>query len=184
MRTRSVAYLSRDGLVRSPILRRWHRAFIRLRWPLRILGWLVTGGLASLAGWQYILLGPLAFEIAWTISAALVSRRVRRLAGPGAMDDEDPRARAYRAEARRQAGLPRVASPGGWDPPAGVRPAWNWTPPDGAALRLDRVPLWARLWYNTPLVDRYAHAWLWQHGGFDVIAPEYSPGPTRRRWTE
>ena len=35
-------------------------------------------------------------------------------------------------------------SPGSWVPPAGVRPAWNWTPPYGLTARLDRVPLWVR----------------------------------------
>jgi hypothetical protein len=155
-----------------------HDYFIRLRWQPRVLGWLVTGGLASIAGWEYIPLGPLAFEIAFMISIALDNRRVRRLPAPTAVNLDDRVARAHRAEARRQAALPRVASPGGWEPPAGVLPAWNWTPPCGIHARLDRVPLWARVWFGTPLVDRYAHSWLWRHGGWDVVSPEDWTPPT------
>ncbi|MGH3302115.1 MAG: hypothetical protein ACRDOK_10620 [Streptosporangiaceae bacterium] len=176
MRARTATYRPRNWRVRWPVLRYWHDSFIRLPWPPRILGWLVTGSLASVAGWQYIPLGPVSFEIAFMTSVALDARRVRRLPGPVALENQAPLARALRAEARRQAALPRVASPGGWDPPAGVRPAWNWTPPSGITPRLDRVPLWARLWYSTPLMDRYAHAWLWHHGGWDVVPPEaWSP---------
>jgi hypothetical protein len=167
----------RSWRVRWPFLSRLHNSLFRLRWQARLTGWLVTGGLASIAGWQYILLGPLTFEIAVLVSMALHSRRVRRLPAPVPVGD-DRLARALRARARRQAALPRVASPGGWSAPAGVLPAWNWTPPCGITKRLDRVPLWARLWYSTPLVDRYAHAWLWQHGGWDVIPPEAWSPPT------
>ena len=71
-----------------------------------------------------------------------------------------------------QAALPRIPSPGGWSAPAGLRPAWNWTPPPGVEPRLDRAPWWARAWYGTPLADRYAYAWLWYHGGWDVVPPE------------
>ncbi len=163
---------SRSWRVRWPVLGHWHDSFVRLRWPPRILGWLVAGGLTSLGGWQYIPLGPAAFEIAVTISFALDDRRVRGLPGAVAHDPDDPLLLALRAEARRLAALPRVPSPGGWMAPPGVRPAWNWIPPgSGITPRLDRVPWWARLWYNTPLVDRYAHAWLWYHGGWDVIPP-------------
>lgn len=62
----------------------------------------------------------------------------------------------------------RVPTPGGWIAPKGVLPAWNWTPPTGIAPRPDRMPLWVRAWFRTPLVDRYAHAWMWHRGGWDV----------------
>jgi hypothetical protein len=65
----------------------------------------------------------------------------------------------------------RVHSPGGWTPPSGVRPGWNWVPPDGAVPRADLMPRWVRLWYHTPFVDRFAHAWMWSHGGWDVVPP-------------
>jgi hypothetical protein len=172
MRKSSVTWGPDSWQARWPVLRYWHDAFVRLRWPPRILGWLVTGGLVGIAGWQYIPVGPVTFEAAFLISVAMDARRARGLPGPVAVDAEDPRAQARRAEARRQAALPRVPSPGGWDPPPGVRPAWNWTPPSGITVRLDRVPLWARLWYSTPLLHRYAQAWLWRRGGWDVVSPE------------
>jgi hypothetical protein len=61
-------------------------------------------------------------------------------------------------------------SPGGWSAPG--------EPPQGLVDRLDRVPWWVRVWYHfgvamastgaqAPL-DR-ASAWMWSHGGFDVI---------------
>ncbi len=79
---------------------------------------------------------------------------------------------------RRQAGLPRVPSPGGWTAPPGVLPSWNWMPEPGAVPRLDRVPRWVRAWYHTPLVDRFAHSWMWHHGGWDVVPPDsWSPEP-------
>jgi hypothetical protein len=64
-----------------------------------------------------------------------------------------------------------VFSPGDWTPPPGVLPAWNWVPPDGAKPRLDVVPWWVRVWYELPLLDRYAHAWMWAHGGWEVRPP-------------
>ncbi|MGW5364974.1 hypothetical protein [Actinopolymorpha pittospori] len=83
-----------------------------------------------------------------------------------------------RAEHRRRAQRARklwatraVPSPGGWTAPAGTRPAWTWTPPHGMRPRLDRAPRWVRIWYHTPFLDRYAHEWLWHHGGWDVIPP-------------
>ncbi|MGY1855886.1 hypothetical protein [Modestobacter sp. SYSU DS0290] len=67
-------------------------------------------------------------------------------------------------------------SPGPWSAPPGVLPGWDWLPPDhGVRRRLDRVPAWVRLWYRTPFVDRYAHAWMWHHGGWDVL-PTAGPG--------
>lgn len=142
---------------------------------MRIVAWLVCAGLASLAGWKYAVLGPVGFEflflIMFLITMLADARRLRGLPGPVALDKHSPLAQQVMSEAGRLAALPRVASPGGWGVPAGARPAWDWTPPPGIEPRLDRAPVWVRLWYGTPLVDRYAHAWLWYHGGWDVIPP-------------
>lgn len=61
-------------------------------------------------------------------------------------------------------------SPGAWQPPASSIPGWNWTPP-GRALcaRWDRMPLWVRIWSRVPWVDRYARAYMWRHGGWDIV---------------
>lgn len=70
-----------------------------------------------------------------------------------------------------------VPSPGAWEPPSGTRPAWNWIPPDhGLRPRLDRIPRWVRAWYRVPFLDRFAHAWMWDHGGWDIV-PHPQPGP-------
>jgi hypothetical protein len=37
--------------------------------------------------------------------------------------------------------------------------------------RPDRAPRWVRWWYWTPLIDRYAYAWMWWHGAWDVVPP-------------
>jgi hypothetical protein len=52
-------------------------------------------------------------------------------------------------------------SPGGWSEPG--------DPPQGLVPRLDRVPWWVRVWYRTPFLDSSASAWMWSHGGFDVL---------------
>jgi hypothetical protein len=177
MKTRTVTYSSRSWRVRWPVARYFGRgSFSRLGWPPRILAWLLSAGIAGLAGWQYAVLGPVAFEIVFLATVLADARRVRGLSHPVAVAN-GTQLETVRAEVRRRAALPRVASPGGWSVPAGVRPAWNWSPPPGLEPRLDRVPLWARLWYATPLVDRYAHAWLWHHGGWDVIPPESWAAP-------
>lgn len=63
-----------------------------------------------------------------------------------------------------------VPSPGGWQPPPGALPAWNWIPPEhGLSPRMDRVPWWVRLWWRAPILDRFAYAWMWDHGGWDVV---------------
>jgi hypothetical protein len=72
-----------------------------------------------------------------------------------------------------------VLSPGGWTPPPGVLPAWNWLPSEGAAPRLDLMPWWARVWYHLPLIDRYAHAWMWRHGAWEIRPPEMELGHSR-----
>ena len=65
-----------------------------------------------------------------------------------------------------------VPSPGAWQPPSGTRPAWDWIPPDhGLEPRLDRVPPWVRIWFRTPFIDRLAYAWMWAHGGWDILPP-------------
>jgi hypothetical protein len=69
-----------------------------------------------------------------------------------------------------------VLSPGGWTPPPGALPAWNWLPSEGAAPRLDLVPRWARAWYHLPFIDRYAHAWMWRHGAWEVRPPDTELG--------
>ena len=68
-----------------------------------------------------------------------------------------------------------VFSPGGWTPPPGVLPAWSWVPPEGARPRPDVMPWWVRVWYALPLLDRYAHAWMWARGGWEVRPPPSVP---------
>jgi hypothetical protein len=69
-----------------------------------------------------------------------------------------------------------VFSPGGWISPPGVLPAWDWLPPGGAAPRLDLAPWWVRIWYHMPFLDRYAHAWMWWHGAWEVRPPDTELG--------
>ncbi len=52
-------------------------------------------------------------------------------------------------------------SPGGWNSPSEA--------PQGVVPRLHRMPWWVRVWYHTPFLDRRARAWMWSHGGFDVL---------------
>lgn len=66
----------------------------------------------------------------------------------------------------------RIPTPGGWVPPAAVRPAWDWAPPPGIQARADRMPRWVRVWFHLPFVDRYAYSWMWHHGGWDVVPPD------------
>jgi hypothetical protein len=50
-----------------------------------------------------------------------------------------------------------------------VLPAWAWSPhARGISPRLDLAPWWVRLWYATPFVDRYAYAWMWHHGCWEI----------------
>ena len=60
-------------------------------------------------------------------------------------------------------------------------PAWNWLPPEGASPRLDLVPLWVWAWYQLPFIDRYAHAWMWRHGAWEVRPPRWSWGTVGAR---
>jgi hypothetical protein len=67
-------------------------------------------------------------------------------------------------------------SPGRWVAPPGTKPAWNWAP-EGHGLhpRLSEVPTWVRLWYWTPFLDRYAHVWMWHHGGWEITPHPAGP---------
>src|SRR6266508_4409287 len=44
-------------------------------------------------------------------------------------------------------------------------------PPSRARPRLDVMPWWVWVWYALPLLDRYAHAWMWANGGWEVCPP-------------
>lgn len=66
----------------------------------------------------------------------------------------------------------RRLSPAGWVVPDGLLAAWDWLPPGGASPRLDLAPRWLRCWYWTPFVDRWAHAYMWRRGYYEV-----DPGP-------
>ena len=66
-----------------------------------------------------------------------------------------------------------VRSPGGWEPPEGAVPGWEWVPPCGATPRPDLMPLWVRTIYKVPLIDRVAHQVMWQRGGFLVLPPSH-----------
>jgi len=70
-----------------------------------------------------------------------------------------------------------VPSPGRWQAPSGLRPGWQWLPEHGAVPNLRAVPRWVRVWYRTPLLDRYAYEWMWWHGGWNVLTPGEPPPP-------
>jgi hypothetical protein len=67
-------------------------------------------------------------------------------------------------------------SPAGWTAPPGSMPGWNWIPP-GYGLRplLPALPRWVRVWYRTPVADRWAHVWMWHHGGW-LLTPHVDGG--------
>ncbi len=170
---------------RKPLLGYLAREHLRrFRWPVRISAWVLSAAAASLAGWRYSSVGPVVLEAAFFAvvvarypAAKRQWRRNRQQAKARPQRVASPVEAALRREARRQAALPRVPSPGGWSVPPGVHPAWNWTPPPGITARLDRVPWWLRLCYYTPFVDRYACAWMWRCGGWDVVPPEAWSAP-------
>jgi hypothetical protein len=81
------------------------------------------------------------------------------------------------ASTGRPAVFAGVGSPGNWAVPPGVRPGWQWLPEHGAMPMLAAVPWWVRVWYRTPLIDRYAHEWMWWHGGWAVLVPGAAPPP-------
>lgn len=68
-----------------------------------------------------------------------------------------------------------IPSPGDWNVPDGRRPGWEWLPEDGAHANLKAIPRWARAWYRTPFIDRYAYEWMWWHGGWSVLVPSNIP---------
>jgi hypothetical protein len=49
-------------------------------------------------------------------------------------------------------------------------------PAEGASPRLDLVSWWVRVWYQLLFIDRYAHAWMWRHGAWEVRPPEMELG--------
>lgn len=151
-----------------------YERYMHTFWRIRILLWLAV----ATAGWALAgaagVMGGLA--AAYVIEGAVSFRRAAspstprpRAAGP-----TDAEVVAGQAHARRWE-TEAVPSPGGWRPPQGVLPAWSWTPPDGITPRLDRVPALVRVWYRTPLLDRYAYAWMWEYGGWDVLPPGAEP---------
>ena len=143
-----------------------------LFWRVRIPLWLGMAG----AGWTLLGAAGLAGGLGVACAAeGLFSYRKLGASRPVGMSAAE--IAAARAQARRIERLwesQAVPSPGGWQTPPGSRPAWQWAPPHGLQLRLDRVPLWVRLWYKTPFADRYACAWMWEHGGWDVLPPAVS----------
>lgn len=143
-------------------------------WRIRVPIWLAGAG----CGWA--LVGPAGLAgglvVAYAAEGVFSYRNAANLgSGPAEVRRTDAEVTAARAHARRWK-TEAVPSPAGWHPPDGARPAWSWTPPCGLTPRLDRVPVWVRLWYNTPFVDRYAHGWMWTHGGWDVLPPNGADG--------
>jgi hypothetical protein len=39
------------------------------------------------------------------------------------------------------------------------------------------MPLWARIWYMTPLIDRFAYEWMWWRGYWSVVVDQDGPAP-------
>jgi hypothetical protein len=142
-----------------------------LFWRIRILLWLPL----LAAGW-FVLRGY--GLLVGAAVAVLVEARTsyRKRDGPRAAPvavRNDTRRTARAASPWETSATP---SPGGWQPPRHRLPAWDWAPPSGLRPRLDRVPQWVRVWYHTPFIDRYAHAWMWRHGGWDVLPPSPPAG--------
>jgi hypothetical protein len=143
-----------------------YERYAYLFWRIRIPLWLASAGggwaLAGPAG----LVGGLA--MAYLAEGVLSYRRATPRPGPSWAGPNDAEVAAARAHALRWE-TEAIPSPGGWRPPDNVLPAWSWAPPEGIRARLDRVPAWVRLWHAIPLLDRYAQAWMWEHGGYDVL---------------
>jgi hypothetical protein len=137
-----------------------------LFWRIRILLWLpmLAAGWFVLRGYGLIVGAAVALLI-----EAKTSYRNHdgRRAAPFAVRNNTRRT----AQPTSRWEADATPSPGGWQPPRDRLPAWNWLPPGGIRPRLDRVPRWVRLWYRTPFIDRYAYAWMWRHGGWDVVPP-------------
>lgn len=139
--------------------------FWRIRIPLfvglAVLGWLAWRGRGVVIGVVIAALVEARFSYRGHVAGVPAPTRVA--SGPARRDAMDNYWRAL------------TPSPAGWESPRGVIPMWNWAPPGGGHPRLDRVPRWVRTWYHTPFVDRYAHAWMWRHGGWDVLPPHTTP---------
>jgi hypothetical protein len=157
-----------------------------LSWRIRVPLWLASTaagwgiGSASGTGLAGRVIGAAAgLAMACLAEVAFCYRRVPpETASPVRSPEEMAAHRAEFERRRAESGRRQlrwdaeaVPSPGGWQPSARTLPAWNWTPPEGIRPRWDRVPAWVRFWYRTPFADRYAHAWMWRHGGWDVLPP-------------
>ncbi len=146
-----------------------YERYAYLSWRIRIPLWLTM----CTAGWiGFGVAGLVAGAVAAYVIEGLLSYRKPSGSGPVVASPAEwaaAHARAQRLERRWESEA--APSPAGWRAPAGARPARQWLPPDGARVRLDRVPAWVRLWYKTPIVDRYACSWMWEHGGWDVLPP-------------
>jgi hypothetical protein len=70
----------------------------------------------------------------------------------------------------------RVFSPGPWTLPKRKIPGLTWTPPGGLVPRLDLVPGRVLRGFYAPVIDRWAHMWMWRHGGFEVLVAERRRG--------
>jgi hypothetical protein len=140
-----------------------------LFWRIRILLWLVM----CASGWAALGIAGLAAGAvaAYGIEGMLSYRKPSGRRPAVASPEAHAAARAHALRIERRWDSEAAASPAGWRPPAGARPAWQWSPPDGLRPRLDRVPGWVRLWYRTPILDRYAYSWMWERGGWDVLPP-------------
>lgn len=142
------------------------RLFWRIRillWlPLLLIGWALFRGVGLVAGAALAVL----FEAGFSYRKPNGQRGVPTVASSHAREEARAAQERWSTEA--------IPSPGGWQPPPGRLPAWNWAPPDGLRPRLDRVPRWVQTWYAMPFIDRYAYAWMWRHGGWDVLPPSTS----------
>lgn len=47
-----------------------------------------------------------------------------------------------------------LPSPGGWEPPANLKPGWDWVPRGGASPSLEAVPCWVRALYQAVAIYR------------------------------
>jgi hypothetical protein len=64
-----------------------------------------------------------------------------------------------------------VPTPGGWVPPARSLPGWSWLPPSGVTYDPRTAPLPLRVWLRVPVLDRFAHVWMWSRGHMRTLPP-------------
>ncbi len=170
-RARRLWHRRRYGLYPWPVIKLPWGRYVRVRylfWRIRIPVWLAMAA----AGWALSGAAGMAGGVVVAYAAeAAFSYRKPAGSGPVRVSAEEIAARAEARRIQHRWQTEAVPSPAGWRPPAGSQPAWTWAPPHGLRARLDRVPSWVRLWYRAPFVDRYAHAWMWEHGGWDVLPP-------------